>query len=135
MADLSITAANVLKSTDAQTEEGIAGATITAGQAVYKDSSDSDKLKLADADAVASAAGVGIALHGAAAGQPLRYQKGGIITPGATLTKGEHYFVSTTAGGLCPLADLASGDFPTRMMQAISTTQAVVQPYAVGSAL
>lgn len=135
MAALSVTAANVAKSTDAVTEEGVAGASLTAGMAVYKDASDSNKIKGADADVVTSAAAVGIALHAAASGQPIIFQKSGLITMGATMTKGEHYFAGTTAGELVPLADLASGDFPTRVIQAISTTVAVVQPYALGTAL
>lgn len=111
MADLSITAANVVAQSGASTASGTAGDTITAGMSLYSDSSDSNKLKKADADVATTAACVGIALHGASSGQPLKYQTGGNLTAGATLTVGETYVVSTTAGGIAPISDLASGDY------------------------
>ncbi len=46
MADLSITAANVLRGSNARVETGIFGATVTAGQVVYRDASDNNKFKL-----------------------------------------------------------------------------------------
>jgi hypothetical protein len=42
-----ITAANVLAGANAKKRTGVAGATITAGQTVYEDSTDSNKFKLA----------------------------------------------------------------------------------------
>lgn len=112
MADISITAANVVKGSNAVVEAGTAGATITAGQVVYKDASDG-KYKLADADSATAAAKAprGIALNGASNNQPLSILRSGDITIGATLTPGTAYYLSpTTAGGICPLADVASGD-------------------------
>lgn len=111
MADISITAANVVKGSNATTESGIAGATITAGQVVYKDGS-TGKYLLADNDSATAAAKAprGIALNGAADGQPLVIQRSGDITIGATLTAGTAYYLSATPGGICPLADVASGD-------------------------
>ena len=88
MAVLSITAAQVLKSTGAPVESGTAAATITAGQALYKDSAD-DTFDLCDNDATNVAADgdidnfYGIALNGASSGQPLDVQTGGNITMGA----------------------------------------------------
>jgi hypothetical protein len=122
MADLTITAANVKKTDSTLITEGIAGATITAGQPVYKDSTASNKLKPADADVLASAAAVGIALHGASADQPLKYATGGNLTLGAVMTAGAVYVVSTTAGGIAPVADLGSGDFVTLLGIATSTS-------------
>ena len=119
MADLTVTAASVAK-VDGITTEYTAGATITAGQVVYLDSTDSDKAKLADADAVASAAAVGIALNGASSGQPVVVQKSGNINPGGTPTNGAVYCVSTTAGGIAPAADLLTADFKTSL--GVSTT-------------
>lgn len=112
MADISITAANVVKGSNAVVEAGTAGATITAGQVVYKDAADG-KYKLADADSATAAAKAprGIALNGASNNQPLSILRSGDITIGATLTAGTAYYLSpTTAGGICPLADVASGD-------------------------
>lgn len=134
MAALTVTAASVIADANYLTR-GTAGASLTAGQAVYKDASDSDKIKACDADVQASAACVGIATHAAASGQPIMYQTGGAITMGATMTKGEHYFCGTTAGELVPLADLSSGDFLTRVIQATSTTVAKIEINVNTSAL
>ena len=112
MADISITAANVVPGSDAVRESGTAGATITAGQLVYLDTSDM-KLKLADSNgAAALRVPNGIALNGAANGQPLVIQKGGDITIGGTMTAGVAYYLSDTPGGICPVADLGSGEYP-----------------------
>jgi hypothetical protein len=112
MPDLSITAANVAVYADVAPRDGTAGATITAGQVLYEDTSDSNKLKLADCDSSsATATVVGIALHGASSGQPIKYAPSGELTIGATVTVGEIYVLSGTAGGIAPEADLASGDY------------------------
>jgi predicted transcriptional regulator len=89
MADLSITAADVQPASDTRKKTVTAGATITAGQAVYLDTTDSNKAKLADASAQASSVAEGIALHGAASGQPLTIAIGGGIDLGATLAVGK----------------------------------------------
>lgn len=111
MAALSVTAANVVKGSDAQVTYGIAGATITAGQTVYLDSSDS-KFKLADADSATAAvrACAGIALNGAADGQPLAVQTLGDLGFGAILTAGLIYCLGDVAGGIIPSADLSAGE-------------------------
>lgn len=116
MAELAQTAANVLKVDGAwHPEIGRAGATITAGMPVYKDSSDNDDYKPSRANAVATALCDGIAMCSASDGQPLIVQKltGSLITLGATLAVGETYVVSdATQGKIMPLADLGSGDYP-----------------------
>lgn len=123
MADLVITATDVVKGSGANIERGIAGGTITAGQPVYKDSADSDKIKAADANASsATATVVGIALHGATANQPIAYQTGGNITLGAVLTLAKVYVLSATAGGIAPVADLASGWRTSILGVAVSTS-------------
>lgn len=134
MADLSITAGSVIASAAAVIQEGVAGATITAGQALYKDSSASNVLKLADADASAAAANcVGIALNGGSTGQPIKFTADDPdFTPGATLSlsvatvKGV-YVLSATAGGIAPAADLAAGMYPVFIMSVKSTTKAVLK--------
>lgn len=111
MADLSITAANVVADSAASRETGQAGEAITAGKAVYK-SSTSKKWMLADsnsATAEAKKAG-GIALNGAALNQPLVVCTGGDVTIGATLTPGQPIYLSETPGGLQPAADLGAGE-------------------------
>ncbi|WP_127524581.1 hypothetical protein [Mesorhizobium sp. Z1-4] len=111
MTDISVTAASVVAGTNAVTENGRAGATITAGQVVYKDASDG-KFKLADSDSGTAAVKVayGIALNGAADGQPLSVAKKGDVTFNAVLTAGTAYYLSETAGGIQPQADVASED-------------------------
>lgn len=111
MADISITAANVLKGSNAVVEAGTAGGTITAGQVVYKDADDG-RYKLADCDSatVAAKSPRGVALNGASNGQPLSIARSGDVTIGGTLTAGTAYYLSPVAGGIAPLADVASGD-------------------------
>lgn len=110
MAAIEITAANVLAGSNASKVTGVAGATITAGQAVYADSGDSDEIKLADCDlSAAAAATVGIALHGATAGQPITYQVGGLLTMGATLVAGDVYVLGSTAGAIHLIDDVTTG--------------------------
>lgn len=136
MADLTITAANVVAGSGATKEAGVAGATITAGQAVYKDASDGGKFKLADNDSATAAVRsfYGIALNGAANGQPLTVLKSGPITIGATVAVGVVYCLSSTAGGICPNADIATGDYNTVIGIGTSTSVIEVQPLAAGAA-
>ncbi len=112
MADLSITAASVIPGANAVIEHGTAGETITAGQAVYKDTATGKYMK-ADANS-ATAAGRqarGIALNGASDGQPLTIQRSGDITLGAVLTPGTDYYLSDTPGGIAPRADIGAGEY------------------------
>lgn len=129
MPDLVITPANVLASGNAKLRRGVAGATITAGQTLYEDPTDNNRLKLADADGSATTANVaGVALHGAAAGQPITFtDEDDDFTPSATMTPGGIYVLSGTAGGIAPVADLASGDFTSVLMVAKSATRAILR--------
>lgn len=132
MADLTITAANVLAGSGATIRAGTSGATITAGQSIYIDSN--SKIQLADADAQTTAAAKGIALNGASANQPIDYCSGGDLNLGATLTVGQVYAVSTTAGGIAPVSDLGSGDWPTILGIADAADNLVVNIQAGGAA-
>jgi hypothetical protein len=136
MTDISITAANVRAGSDAVIESGTAGATITAGQQVYLDTADS-KYKLADNNSatVAARSPRGTALHGASDGQPLDIQKAGDITIGGTLTAGVAYYLSGTAGAICPVADLTTGMYSTFLGIARSTTVLRYRPVESGVAL
>lgn len=108
MADLSITAANVLFTSGTKTT-GVAGASVTAGQAVYLDAA-TGTLKLAQCDGTAAEVdAIGVALHAAASGQPLTYAgQGSVINIGATTVKTTAYMVSAAVGGVAPQADLVS---------------------------
>lgn len=123
MADLSVTAANV-KLVSGPTEDTTAGAAVTAGQIVYREAS-SGKAKLTDNDsATAEVRAIrGMALHAAGVDQPLKIAKNGaIVDLGAILTAGTDYYASGTPGGICPRADVTTGDDPLRV--GIATTTA-----------
>jgi hypothetical protein len=136
MADLTITAANVVSQAGSTAARGTAGATITAGQMVALDPADG-RYKLADNNSATAALRTpgGIAMNGAANGQPLAVHTGGPITIGATLTAGVVYYLSDTPGGICPVADLASGEYPTAVGIATSTSVLKVEINASGVAL
>ena len=123
MADLSITAANVVAGSGAQQEPGVAGVAIAAGQWVYLDPTDS-KYKLADNDSptVAARSPRGIALNSAAANQPLAIARSGPVTLGSGFTPGLAYYLSATAGGMCPVADLGTGKTATLLGMFTSAT-------------
>lgn len=136
MADISITAANVVAGSGASVEYGTAGATITAGQLVYRDDT-TRKYLLADSNSATVAARTprGIALNGAANNQPLAILTNGPITIGGTLTAGVAYYLSDTAGGLCPVADVGSGEYVSLIGVATSTTVLNVDIQSSGVAL
>ncbi len=122
MADLVITAANVVRTSGIKVE-AIAGETITAGQAIYIDTSDSNEMKLSDCTTSATTAVVdGIALDGASDGQPIVYLKaGGVLNPGATVAVGKIYVLSAS-GAIAPVDDLTSADYTTIIGYATTTS-------------
>ena len=136
MADIAITAANVLKGSGSKIVNGTAGATITAGQVVYLEAS-SGKYKLADCNSATAEVRSpdGIALHGSLANQPLTILSSGPLTCGGTLTAGVAYYLSGTAGGIAPVADLTTGDYPVILGIATSSTVLNVDIQEAGVAL
>lgn len=110
MAEVSITPASVVPGADAEFYRGLAGATITAGMAVYLDAI-TNKLKMADANLSIEAAEVkGIATHAASDGQPLKIQTDGEITIGGTVVLATIYILGAGgSGGIAPAADLTTG--------------------------
>jgi hypothetical protein len=134
LADLVITAANVLKGAGSTVSNGRAGGTVTAGQPVYQDAADANDWKPCDADASAAAsAAIGIALHAAEDGQPLQILVDGPITIGATVAVGTIYITSDTAGGIRPSADVDSADWVTILGVATSTTVIQININASGA--
>ena len=121
MADLSITAGNVVSS--GVTEDHVAGAPITAGQVVYLEAA-TNTVKLADADHATTEihTAKGIALNGASAGQPVKVHISGNINVGATLQVGRVYVLSNTPGGIAPAADLTTTWFPNVLGVATSAS-------------
>lgn len=114
MADLSITPANVIPSDAAVIIEGVCGATIAAGQAVYIDTANSNVLKLAyNAGTLLEGTVAGIALNGGASGQIIRYvTKDPALVLGCTMTVGDAIYLGGVAGGLTlTTTDLDTGEF------------------------
>ncbi len=136
MADLTITATSVVQGSNAVTEAGLAGAAITAGQVVYRDET-TRKFLLADTDSATAATRrpLGISLNGAALNQPLVVQKAGDVTIGAALTAGVVYYLSGTAGGICPVADLTTGDYPVVIGMAKTTAVLTIDIQTTGAVL
>ena len=125
MADLSITAANVLQSSNSQKSNvTTAGVAITAGQVCYKYSDGTAHLASSTGASPANQP-IGIAANNAAAGQPVTIVASDpAFTPGATIAAGVPYFLSANAGGICPFGDLATGDTGVFLFIGNSTTQA-----------
>lgn len=115
MSDLTVTAASVKpgSSTSAITKNGTYGETVTAGQAVYLNSSDSLYYKAECDSTSAKATAVGIAMNSGSANQPATILTKGSCTIGATVAVGTVYVVSATAGGIAPTTDLASTNYVT----------------------
>lgn len=113
-ADLSITAANVIVDPDAlgtatTDSTHVAGVALTAGQAVYLDTTGKYQLSLANGTAAQKAC-AGIVTDNAAANQPVTVQTSGVINLGATLTVAKIYVVSgAVAGNIAPVTDLVTG--------------------------
>jgi hypothetical protein len=133
MSDISVNAANVLRAVStnglpgSSTEHGRLGATCTAGQAVYRDSTDNYDFKLADANAAAASEAYGILLNGGADGQPAEVVRDGLYAPGGTVVVGMVYAVSAAApGGIAPYGDLASGDYVCILGVGITTALILV---------
>jgi len=108
MADISVTPSTVIAGSNATRDIGIAGETIVAGKAVFLNAS-TNRWMLSDNNGTGTRQVSGIALNGASANQPVSVIKYGDLTIGATLVAGTDYWLSATAGGICPRADLATG--------------------------
>jgi hypothetical protein len=131
MADIVITPANVIAGSDVVKETGIAGATILAGQVVYKEAA-TGQFKLTDTDSATLEvkSGYGIALHASLAGQPLTVATSGTVTIGGTLVAGTAYYASNTPGGICAAADLATEHV---VFLGLSTTTAILNIRIINS--
>jgi hypothetical protein len=123
MANLTITAANVVADSNASRENGVAGEAIAAGQAVYYASA-TRKWMLADSNSATAEArkATGIALNTSALNQPLGILKSGDLTVGAVLMAGATYWLSDTPGAICPDADVGAGEYACLLGIAKSTS-------------
>ena len=135
MADISITAASVLASSGGSKTIGVAGASITAGQALYIDTANSNVLKLADSDGTTPAnVFAGISLHASLTGQPLQYVTvDPSFTFGGTVLAGDTIWLSDTPGGITKtFAELEAGDTVVCLGVALTTTTMNLNPTVGG---
>jgi len=133
MANLTQTAASV-KTGSASTQIRLVqyAESVTQGMPVYKDSV-SGKYYKADANVTAAAAAaVGIALTPNSSDGYGVIATSGYVDLGATLTVGESYYVSDTAGAIMPAADVSTGEYVTALGVAISTALINLQIQASG---
>jgi hypothetical protein len=123
MAAISVTPGNVLYVDGERVNGYLAGATITAGMAVYVDTAGLVQIGT-NATAVGSGVGsplVGVALNGGNAGQPIQILKpGGVVNIGGTVAVGKQY-CEGTAGGIIPVDDIATGEFITTIGVGLTT--------------
>lgn len=139
MADFTINAADVVPVTTdddnpAVFEDLIAAEAIDAGESVYKDTN--GEAALTDADAAASAVARGMAVNSAADGQPVRIMRSGLVDVTSNASaQGKVALLSTTAGKLCPTADLASGDYVNIAAVFVSNTRLKLMFQNTGIAL
>jgi hypothetical protein len=136
MADITITATSVVPGANAIVEHGILGASATAGQAVYKDTS-TNTFKLSDSNGASSLikSVYGIVVAGGSSGQACAVQRAGSVTIGATLTPAAAYYLSANPGGICPFADLTTGDAVTQIGIAASASVLQLEMVAPGLTL
>ena len=134
MANYTVDPTAVIASSRASKFTAPAGVAINAGQSVYVAADGT--LGLYDANAAAPAnVFAGIALDSGAAGQPIVVAKTDPnFGPGFTLAAGEVVVGSATPGGLCPVADLASGTVPTVVGVGIGGNKMDFAPFSGGVA-
>lgn len=137
MADLAVTAASVLASAQAtiRKEYNFGFASATAGLAVYLDAS--NLWQKIDRDAASTGNGItdlkGITLNGGGIGQPaVVCTSDPAFTPGATLTNGITIYTSDTGGGITSADIPTTGDYPTVLGVAKSTTVMNLNPVSSG---
>ena len=99
-----------------------AGEAVTQGMPLYRLATDGKYYKAESGDTEAKALAIGVAMTPAAADEHACIcTGGGNVDLGATLTAGEVYAVSATAGSVCPTSDLVSTDYVTILGVAAST--------------
>lgn len=100
--------------------------------AVYLKASDTRYWKADNNVTSAEAAVIGIALTGSSAGQSVNVQISGSITIGGTIAAATQYIVSATAGGICPIADLASTQYMSNIFYGSTTAIGIMNLKATG---
>lgn len=111
--DLSPSASTVTWVSGTRPVQGIAGATLAPGDAVYLDTT-TNTYKLTDGDTDTESVAAGIVIDSAISGRPFLFAPpGAVINIGATVVLGTVYVCSLTPGKICPWADIGTGDYTT----------------------
>ena len=103
------------------TQSMTAGESLSAGDLVYINTSDSNKIYKADADAVGKMA-IGYVLASAATDEAVTVYFEGINDQLSSLTVGTNYFLSATAGGVTATQPTSSAQIVQYIGTAITTT-------------
>lgn len=129
MADLSQTAANVaIGAATLITQTKQAGEAMTQGMPCYLKTSDNKWYKCDANDTVAKALCGGIVLTPVAGDGYFMMAIPGttpgkaLVNLGATLAVGTYYGVSASVGLICPISDISTGQYPTGIGFATTTT-------------
>lgn len=125
MADLSVTASSVVPDASAKiVYNGRAGEALAQGKQAYYNST-TKKWMLADANAAGAEARAakGTVLNAAALNQPVAIATDGKVDFGSAIfTAGTDYYLSDTPGGICPIADVGTGEYVCRVGVALSAS-------------
>lgn len=125
--DVAVTAGNVRTTTNTQLRRVVYGATVTAGQWLYKDTSDSDKYKPAQADGTLLESGgsseIAWALTGGADTEFGDVAISGKVIVGGALGVGRVYIISNTVGLMTLPDDMVSTWYTGIIGVASSTTE------------
>lgn len=127
MADLTISASQVVFDTNAPRAQFTAGVALTAGQTVYLDAT--QQLALAQCDGtLLEAAAIGLVIGSANAGQPCLVATAGVITLGALASpvEGTFYVVSDTAGSIMPVTDLGTSTWYASLVGVGTSNNAII---------
>ena len=136
MADITITAADVLVADSVRVAAVEAGVAIVAGKVLVYDSTDDDYILASNTTLAlsgnAGAASLVMSVGDAGAGQRVAVVGGGnTITVGSVLSKGRVYVLSGN-GLISPESDATSGDFVTIIGYALSATELYFNPQSTG---
>jgi len=134
MAAISVTVANVRTANERSRPTAYeASEAVAAGEPVHLEASTN---KVKPANALTATNCVGLAMTNAAAdGDFVFVQETLEVDAGATLVKGELYYVGTLAGEIIPHADLAASDVIVALYRATTTTQATMELNLTGITL
>jgi len=134
MADLSITAADVVPGTSAVIDKAyVYGETVTAGMPVYLSGTGSTaKWMMALNDSVAHCAARGVAINSGSLNQPAAVQTSGYLTINSAATAGASYWVSNTAGKLAPETDISNAEYSTLVAIGVSATSMLLAIHPTG---